>query len=195
MELTEILKRLDDLGLTVTVRGDWLRVHPGSNLPVELMAELKAHKDELMAMLAGQGENSSVLPVTGAPQTEAEIIAGAYAIADKVNDDMGIRDERVREVNRLTRALMGLQDAGFPDEVWLPLQQRCRAIERSLNSDPKHAQTEVISPEKVRPLIPCFACGGTDFWQRPDGGTVCSTCHPQPGGVASNKQNQSSEGK
>jgi hypothetical protein len=188
MELTEILKRLDDLGLTVTVRGDWLRVHPGSNLPVELMAELKAHKDELMAMLDGQRENSSVVPVTGAPQTEAEIIAEAHAIADKGNDALGIRDERAREVNRLTRALMDLQDAGFPDKMWLPLQQRCREIEQGLSCAPKHAQTEVISPENVWPLIPCFACGGTDFWQRPDGGTVCSTCHPQPGGVASNKR-------
>jgi hypothetical protein len=26
----------------------------------------------------------------------------------------------------------------------------------------------------------CGACGGHDFWQRPDGGWVCQTCHPDP---------------
>jgi DNA-binding transcriptional ArsR family regulator len=26
----------------------------------------------------------------------------------------------------------------------------------------------------------CGACGGTDFWQREDGGLICSICHPMP---------------
>ena len=26
----------------------------------------------------------------------------------------------------------------------------------------------------------CWACGSTDFWQRPDGEWLCSRCHPNP---------------
>jgi hypothetical protein len=180
MEAVLLIGCCYELQIELIPEGEQLKVRSQQPLSKELREELRQHKSEVAVLLNGQ----SMLEI----YKQAEIIAEAYAIANKVNDDMGIRDEGVREVNRLTRALIGLQDAGFPDEVWLPLQQRCREIEHSLNSDPKHAQTEVISPENVRPLIPCFACSGTDFWQRPDGGTVCSTCHPQPGEVASNKR-------
>ncbi|MBT9137352.1 MAG: hypothetical protein DDT34_02442 [Firmicutes bacterium] len=33
--------------------------------------------------------------------------------------------------------------------------------------------------KKVDALRTCFACGSTDFWARPDGGLVCSWCHPK----------------
>lgn len=32
----------------------------------------------------------------------------------------------------------------------------------------------------VKPDKTCHVCGGVDFWQRPDGGWLCKTCHPQP---------------
>lgn len=30
----------------------------------------------------------------------------------------------------------------------------------------------------TQPNTPCYACGSMDYWQRPDGGWVCSICHP-----------------
>jgi len=32
----------------------------------------------------------------------------------------------------------------------------------------------------VRPESPCYSCDGSQYWQRADGGWVCSACHPQP---------------
>ena len=32
----------------------------------------------------------------------------------------------------------------------------------------------------ILPTTPCYSCKGDKFWQRPDGGWVCGTCHPQP---------------
>ncbi|GAJ12660.1 unnamed protein product, partial [marine sediment metagenome] len=31
-----------------------------------------------------------------------------------------------------------------------------------------------------KPTKPCYGCGGTDWWQRPDGGWCCSRCCPNP---------------
>jgi hypothetical protein len=32
----------------------------------------------------------------------------------------------------------------------------------------------------IRPVTACGWCQKSDYWQRPDGGWVCSTCHPNP---------------
>ena len=36
-----------------------------------------------------------------------------------------------------------------------------------------------INP-RVMPDTPCYCCNNDEYWQRPDGGWVCSTCHPNP---------------
>jgi hypothetical protein len=44
----------------------------------------------------------------------------------------------------------------------------------------------IYAPYKPRPIDPCGACGGTDWWWRlpsiigGKGGWVCNTCHPKP---------------
>ncbi|MBA7654459.1 hypothetical protein ES703_62339 [subsurface metagenome] len=43
-----------------------------------------------------------------------------------------------------------------------------------------------------KPTKPCYACGGTDWWQRADGGWCCSRCCPNPGSAPTL---QSNEGK
>lgn len=32
----------------------------------------------------------------------------------------------------------------------------------------------------IMPKAPCYFCRYDEYWQRPDGGWVCSTCHPNP---------------
>ncbi|GAH31958.1 unnamed protein product [marine sediment metagenome] len=31
-----------------------------------------------------------------------------------------------------------------------------------------------------RPTKPCYVCGSSTWWQRPDGGWLCGRCHPNP---------------
>lgn len=31
-----------------------------------------------------------------------------------------------------------------------------------------------------KPTKPCWVCGSSDFWQRPDGSWLCNRCHPNP---------------
>lgn len=40
--------------------------------------------------------------------------------------------------------------------------------------------TTAPSATDTVPGRPCPCCGGVRFWQRPDGGWCCSTCHPSP---------------
>lgn len=47
----------------------------------------------------------------------------------------------------------------------------------------KHPKTRHIDiPNSSHPvtLLPCSACGGSDFRQRPTGETVCTQCHSEP---------------
>lgn len=37
-----------------------------------------------------------------------------------------------------------------------------------------------LTDPTIMPMSPCYSCNGDKYWQRPDGGWVCGTCHPQP---------------
>ena len=53
MDAAAILDRLRDLGISVEVADDRLRLAPGSRVPPELVDELKAHKQEIILALKG----------------------------------------------------------------------------------------------------------------------------------------------
>jgi len=53
LDATAILDRLHSLGIRVTVSGDRLRLEPGSMVPLELVEELKAHKQDIVPVLRG----------------------------------------------------------------------------------------------------------------------------------------------
>jgi hypothetical protein len=42
----------------------------------------------------------------------------------------------------------------------------------------------VLTPPKEPPAYPCNSCGTSAWWQRPDGGWACGTCHPDPNSKA-----------
>ena len=69
MNAAAILVRLRDLGITAEVRGAGLALRPASVIPSELLAELKAHKMELLALLAANDRDSWGL--TAAERAEA----------------------------------------------------------------------------------------------------------------------------
>jgi hypothetical protein len=106
MNTTALLEKLNDLGVKATVADDKLVLEPGSRVPPDLVAVLRQHKAWLI------------------------IIIRAFTLADKVNDAIGI-DSLVGEINRLSWAVQDLQDAEVAGEVWLPLQERCRRLERA----------------------------------------------------------------
>mgnify|MGYP000678047038 CR=1 FL=1 len=109
MPASTILERLRHMGVTVTVRGDRLRFEPGSVIPEELKQQIIKCKPELRRRV---------------------IIEEAYKRADRVNDTLGISDPRVRKINRLSWAVLDLQDAGEPEEVWAPLRDEAHRISR-----------------------------------------------------------------
>jgi hypothetical protein len=74
MDATAILDKLSNLGVSVEVRGDRLRLAPGSRVPAELVDELKAHKDEIISTLKLKGYRQKY-PEPQAGDEELEEIA------------------------------------------------------------------------------------------------------------------------
>jgi hypothetical protein len=61
------------------------------------------------------------------------------------------------------------------------LQNDAPVTEVTVVTDPLTPCKEKISHPSINGSNDrCWACGGTEFWQRPDGGWVCSICHPKP---------------
>ena len=51
MTATEVLDRLEELGVTAWAYGEKVRLQPGSNVPPELLAEVREHKTEVLTLL------------------------------------------------------------------------------------------------------------------------------------------------
>ena len=73
MTAVEILDRLNDLGVSIRVIGDKVRVAPVSVVPGELLAEAKAHKQELIEELALTYGDGALPPLDQPPATEQEL--------------------------------------------------------------------------------------------------------------------------
>ncbi len=73
MTTSEILDRLTDLGVSVRIVGDKVRVTPVSKVPSDLMEEAKAHKAEIVQELHvvyGDGQSP---PLDRPPVNEQEL--------------------------------------------------------------------------------------------------------------------------
>ena len=70
MTATEILDRLNELGVEVEVIGDQVQVTPVSVIPRELLAEAKAHKQELIEELALTYGDGALPSLDQPPATE-----------------------------------------------------------------------------------------------------------------------------
>jgi len=58
----DVLARLRDAGAEVVIRGGRPILRAPAPLPTELLAEAKAHRDELLALVTGKAEASSGTP-------------------------------------------------------------------------------------------------------------------------------------
>ena len=82
MTAVEILGRLNDLGVSVRVNGNKVRVAPVSAVPGELLAEAKAHKQELIDELTVTYGDGQPPPFDRPPATEQELRRLMDYIAD-----------------------------------------------------------------------------------------------------------------
>ena len=82
MTAVEILGRLNDLGVSVRVNGNKVRVAPVSAVPGELLAEAKAHKQELINELTVTYGDGQLPPLDRPPATEQELRRLMDYIAD-----------------------------------------------------------------------------------------------------------------
>jgi hypothetical protein len=82
MTAVEILGRLNDLGVSVRVNGNKVRVAPVSAVPGELLAEAKAHKQELIDELTTTYGDGQPPPLGRPPATEQELRRLMDYIAD-----------------------------------------------------------------------------------------------------------------
>ena len=73
MTAVEILGRLNDLGVSVRVNGNKVQVSPVSAVPEELLAEAKAHKQELIDELTVTYGDGQSPPLDRPPATEQEL--------------------------------------------------------------------------------------------------------------------------
>lgn len=78
MKVSAILEGLEGLGVTVTVKGDTLRLEPGSRVPLELVEELRAHKQEIILCLSGYPLKYAG-DVRAGPEELAEIVDSVNA--------------------------------------------------------------------------------------------------------------------
>jgi len=73
MTAVEILDRLDELGVSVRLVGNKIRVAPVSVVPGDLLAEAKAHKQELISELTQVYGDGQPPPLDRPPATEQEL--------------------------------------------------------------------------------------------------------------------------
>ena len=73
MDAVEILSRFKELGVSVRLDGDKVRVAPVSKVPGDLLAEAKAHKAEIVKELKPTSGDSELPPLDHPPENEMEL--------------------------------------------------------------------------------------------------------------------------
>ena len=82
MDAVEILSRFKELGVSVRLDGDKVRVAPVSKVPGDLLAEAKAHKAEIVKELKPTSGDSELPPLDHPPENEMELRRLMDALAD-----------------------------------------------------------------------------------------------------------------
>jgi hypothetical protein len=153
-----ILDRLAQLGVAARADGDALRLRPASMVPTDLLAEVRALKPTLLALLAANDPTPAPVP-TG----PAAVAAWAERAAARALDGYEPGAEA---------------DApGWRADTAEELAGRRRA---ALVRPPSWTLREAHHPP---PASTCSCCHGTAWWSRDRLGWCCRTCHPPPPGA------------
>lgn len=184
MEAKTIVERLDELGVKATVQGEYIELAPWSALSEEMLAELKAHKHEVMDLLKLKRRGCRFrYPGELATDEELEeisrdIIRGGYVLLwsnvlqDLVAFYMNAEDRTRIPPNFVPYSL---------DELCKLFGKRDSPLNRhnlKLIHEAKKGGAKVTGTQSE--VRTCHACGGTSWWQREDGEYICQCCHPKP---------------
>jgi len=101
--VVEVLGQLAELGITPQASGNKLLLTPGSKVPVDLIAQVKKYKTEIIEHL----EPDTVLPTVNMGLPKAQVEA-----AETINEKFGITDPVHRRYNVLAWVRGYFQDRG-----------------------------------------------------------------------------------
>ena len=103
MGVVEVLGQLAELGITPKASGNKLLLTPGSKVPIDLFAQVKKHKTEIIERL-GSG--------IGIPSGYWEWPKAQVEVAEAINEKFGITDPVHRRYNVLAWVRGYYQDRG-----------------------------------------------------------------------------------
>ena len=103
MGVVEVLGQLAELGITPQASGNKLLLTPGSKVPVDLIAQVKKYKTEIIEHLGPD----TVLPTVNMGLPKAQVEA-----AETINQKFGITDPVHRRYNVLAWVRGYYQDRG-----------------------------------------------------------------------------------
>lgn len=155
MNAAELLLDLDRRGIRLEAHGDRLRYSPRSALTPDLLARLKAHKAELLAMLRP------------APEV-ARIASNAAAVWQAALD-------RLEGDPLFSPDLMEVLRAG--DARWANDEPHSEAANDPA-PEPVGPECELVDYIDASGLTPCPKCGTLELWQTLAGNWRCLHCDP-----------------
>jgi hypothetical protein len=155
----QLLTDLKALGVTLQPHGDALRFRPRDKVTPELLAGLRAHKGELLAMLQPQGTPTRPrCPVCGSTRT----VHGTRYVWCRDCADRG------GETRLGSFPVESQGDADAAEWTERETPDAWRILERA----------DMAGLEIVDLPAPCPDCGGIDVWQDVAGGWHCLLCDP-----------------
>ena len=123
MGVVEVLGQLAELGITPQASGNKLLLTPGSKVPVDLIAQVKKYKTEIIEHLGPD----TVLPTVNMGLPKAQVEA-----AEAINEKFGITDPVHRRYNVLAWVRGYFEDRGenhgYRYEALKKAQQRLSGI-------------------------------------------------------------------
>ena len=123
MGVVEVLDQLAELGITPKASGNKLLLTPGSKVPIDLIAQVKKYKTEIIEHLGPD----TVLPTVNMGLPKAQVEA-----AEAINEKFGITDPVHRRYNVLAWVRGYFQNRGethsYRYEALKKAQQRLSGI-------------------------------------------------------------------
>ena len=157
--------RLSTLGVVAKVVGTALRLSPASKVPPDLLAEVRTHKAELLALLT------------------APVAAVVVAVAPRPS--LGLNPADQAAVPSPAGAALGAAGQALPMAHWPPGSWRKRRYTSDLADMLWTTMARPISwadpaarPEEGSFCSNCEYATWTRDKRRADGGWCCSICHP-----------------
>ncbi len=182
MTAATALARLRDLGVAAEARGDGLVLRPASAVPPDLLAELRQHKRELLALLGEPANDAEPAPGPGdmAAALAAAAAAGAAAAADHIPDDSAPDDDPPAPAPPMPE----LPPPGTAARAALDARHAATVAGWLAAAAIRPPSWTERSPHQPMPGATCSCCRGRRWWSEAEPhreagwGWRCVCCHP-----------------